>query len=277
MYGIEWEQPAIIAEGLAQTAIHTTYVGDFLTRVEKRASENQIRGRVIVSELLEKVHSDQRFVNSVRSGNPNDILNGVEVVCPDEAIEYLSQVKVEPDKLEEMVVENIHTAAYMASASVFHPPNDPRFDFFLIHHLTAAPILLLINQASWIPAAVKLRVLEWKNRYDILHYVVRWCPPLRITSVASYVPKDIDLVDSTEKLLVRFHGMPDDGHVIKLARALVIAQHVSRKYGNRPWIRIEDDATWLRALYLLLDSTEKNPSFPWVRSAGWDGAWKELP
>ena len=132
MYGIEWEQPAIIAEGLAQTGIHTTYVGDFLTKVEKIASENPPTRRLTTSELLEQVQSDKRFVNSVRFDDPNEILNGVEVLCPDEAIEYLSKVKIEPDELEERVAENIHTAAYMVSASVFHPPNDPKFDFFLM-------------------------------------------------------------------------------------------------------------------------------------------------
>ncbi|KAK2023934.1 hypothetical protein LX32DRAFT_627118 [Colletotrichum zoysiae] len=276
LYGLEWEQPAIIAEALAQAAIHDNYVGTFLYKVEKAAAADPSKMSLTLPELLEQVHSDEDFVNSVRHKNPNAMLDGVEVFCPDEAIAYLSRVRIDPDDMEERVAENIHTAAYMASASIFHPPHLPRYDFFLIHHLTLAPILLLLGPATWIPEKVKHRILEWKGRFDILQYVARWCPPLQIESVADYKPHDTFLGSSTEELLPRFHGKPDDGHVVKVARALVIAQRNSQKYRHRPWIRIKDDATWLKALYVLLDSTIMvHSGFPWVRSAGWDEAWED--
>ena len=132
MYGIEWEQPAIIAEALAQAAIHDNYVGTFLSKVEKAAAADPSKMSLTLPELLEQVHSDEDFVNSVRHDHPNAMLDGVEIFCPDEAIAYLSRVKIDPDDMEERVVENIHTAAYMASASVFHPPHLPRYDFFLM-------------------------------------------------------------------------------------------------------------------------------------------------
>jgi hypothetical protein len=131
MYGIEWEQPAIVAEPLAQTAVQMTCVGDFLTRVERIEAENPPTHSLSLAELLEHVCSDSKFVKSVRYGNPNEILDGVEVLCPDEAIEYLSQVKeAHPDYLKEGIAENSHTSAYMASASVFHTPNEPKFASF---------------------------------------------------------------------------------------------------------------------------------------------------
>ncbi|KAF4951993.1 hypothetical protein FGADI_7109 [Fusarium gaditjirri] len=276
MYGIEWEQPAIIAEALAQAAIHDNYVGTFLIKVEEGAAEHPSKMTSTLPELLEQVRSDEKFVNSVRPDNPNTMLDGVEVFCPEEAIPYLSRVKIDPNDMDERVAENIHTAAYMASASVFHPPHIPRYDFFLIHHLTLAPLLLLLGPATWIPEKVKHRILEWKGRFDILQYVARWCPPLQIESVANYTPHDSPLVGSAEELLPRFHDKPDDGHAIKVARALVLAQHNSQQYRNRPWIRIKDDATWLKAMYVLLDSTILvHSGFPWVRSAGWDEAWED--
>lgn len=144
------------------------------------------------------------------------------------------------------------------------------------HHLTLAPILLLLGPATWIPETVKHRILEWKSRFDILQYVARWCPPLQIENVANYTPHDDSLVGSTEELLPRFNSKPDDGHVVKVARALVIAQRNSQKYRDRPWIRIKDDVTWLKAMYILLDSTILvHSGFPWVRSAGWNEAWED--
>lgn len=132
MYGIEWDQPAIIAQGLAQSAIHDTYVGDFLAKVEKAAAANPPSRRLNTCELYEQVHSAPDFINSVRNGSPNKVLSGVEVLCPDEGVDYLAQVKADPNNLAEGIAENIHAAAYMVSASVFHPPNYPRFDFFLM-------------------------------------------------------------------------------------------------------------------------------------------------
>jgi hypothetical protein len=134
----------------------------------------------------------------------------------------------------------------------------------------------MLGSAEWIPKEVKHRILEWKGRLDILHYVVRWCPPLQVDNISSYTPHDTTLVSTTEELLPRFHMTPDDGHVIKVARALILAQRVSQKFHDRPWIRIRDDATWLRAMYILLDSTTLvHSGFPWVRTAGWDEAWEE--
>lgn len=132
MYGIEWEQPAIIAEALAQAAIHDNHVGNFLSKVEKAAADVPSKMSLTLPELLEQVHYDEDFINSVRHEDPNAMLDGVEIFCPDEAIPYLSRIKIDPNDMEERVAENIHTAAYMASASVFHPPHLPRHDFFLM-------------------------------------------------------------------------------------------------------------------------------------------------
>jgi hypothetical protein len=76
--------------GLAQSAIHNTYVGDLLEKVEKAAAANPPSHHLNTSELYEQVHSDPVFVNSVRNGNPNKILDSVEVLCPDEGVDYLA-------------------------------------------------------------------------------------------------------------------------------------------------------------------------------------------
>ncbi|KFA81605.1 hypothetical protein S40288_09380 [Stachybotrys chartarum IBT 40288] len=152
--------------------------------VEKAAAADPSKMSLTLPELLEQVHSDENFVNSFRHEDPNAI-----------------RVKIDPEDVEERVAENIHTAAYMASASVFHPPHVPPYDSFLIHHLTLAPILVLLGQATWIPQKVKHRILEWKGRFDILQYVARWCPPLQIESVAKYKPYDASLADSKKELL----------------------------------------------------------------------------
>ncbi|KAL7898836.1 hypothetical protein HDV63DRAFT_407861 [Trichoderma sp. SZMC 28014] len=107
----------------------------------------------------------------------------------------------------------------------FPPPN--------YKHLTIGPLLLLIQDAARISDSVKLRPLEWKTRFDILHYVVRWAPPLQLGGVSNYTSKDTAIVNSREELPPRFINMPD-GHVINTARALGLAQHLSQHFLDRP-------------------------------------------
>ncbi|POR37682.1 Putative nucleosome assembly protein C36B7.08c, partial [Tolypocladium paradoxum] len=39
MYGVEWEQPAVVAEGLAQAAVHDGRLGEFLAKVDRAAAD----------------------------------------------------------------------------------------------------------------------------------------------------------------------------------------------------------------------------------------------
>jgi hypothetical protein len=123
---------------------------------------------------------------------------------------------------------------------------------------------------------MKVRLLEWKIRLDLIQYIARGSPPLRAEEIQNYTPKEKDLVSKPEELLPRFHAIPDDGHTIKLVRALLIAQDMSRKYADRPWVRIKNDEMWLKMHYMILDGNEKiDPK--WVRSAGFEEAWNEIP
>ena len=162
------------------------------------------------------------------------------------------------------------------------------------HHNNLSPAFLWLKTQDWIPTAAKLRLLEWKLRTGILTFLSRGSPRFDMAALRAYVPRDIrtgmadKMVGGPEDLLPRLHAIPDDGHVIKVARALLLAQRASKPYLDRPrqqrpsWIRFEDDETWLKAHYALLDSVEgadvesgKEPR--WVRSAGFDSAWDDVP
>ncbi|KAL6881583.1 hypothetical protein J3F83DRAFT_722814 [Trichoderma novae-zelandiae] len=281
MYGLEWQQPAIIAEGLAQAAVHENRVGGFLTKVEQAASQSPPPDRTPLPEIIESVRQhSEKLATSARYGDGNKIYDGVFVRAPDEALELLKQVRVGEDELEERLGEMAHTCAYVAAAAAFHPPNMPKFDFFLIHHLNSIPFFVTLLSFPWLTPAQKARALEWKIRLDIVQYVARGCPPLRLEALRSFTPRDasVSSVTKPEDLLPRFHGIMDDGHTIKVVRALLLARELSRRFADRPWIRIADDGTWLNAHRFLLESREgKYGASMWVRSAGFDEAWEDVP
>ena len=144
------------------------------------------------------------------------------------------------------------------------------------HHLNASPIYLSFNKLSWLPTSAKVRLLEWKMRLDIIDYIARGCPQPQPSLLSTYKPRDKTLVSRPEELLYRFHTMDDDGHIIKVARSLLIAQQASQPYADREWMRIKDDKEWLGAHYLLLDAVE-GPGATWVRATGFPEAWANVP
>lgn len=134
MYGIEWQQPALVAEGLAQAAVHENKLGELLSAADKAAAAAKQNGSRMgaIADLFDAVRENEKLVNSVRYDDSDNIHDGIMTRAPDEAIELLSRVKVEPDELEERTAEMIHAAAYVAAAAAFHPPHVPKFDFFLM-------------------------------------------------------------------------------------------------------------------------------------------------
>ena len=115
-------------------------------------------------------------------------------------------------------------------------------------------------------------------RMDIVQYVARGVPPLRADLMSAFKPREETLVSKPEELLPRFHAIRDDGHTVKVARAMLLAQRLSQKYADRPWIRIKDDDMWLKIHYCLLEGTESTgEEGRWVRTAGFEEAWKSVP
>ncbi|POR35944.1 Oxidoreductase AflY [Tolypocladium paradoxum] len=221
---------------------------------------------------------NETLATSARWEDPSRIYDGVLARAEDEAVALLAQIRVSPDDVEERTAEMMHSAAYIAAAAAWNPPYIPKFDFFLIHHLTSAPFFLSLNRhAAWIPAAARARLLEWKLRLDCVEYLARGSPPLRLAdALATYAPADAHPVAHARHLLPRFHAVVDDGHTIKTVRALLLAQDVSRKWAGRPWIRIEGDEAWLKVMYMLLRGVEGD-EYEWVRSAGFKEAWEGIP
>lgn len=131
---------------------------------------------------------------------------------------------------------------------------------------------------------------------DLVQYVARSVPELRFDSVKDYKPEDaregkrlvakaqgkpsiqswITMLTSYEDLLPAFHDLEDDGHTIKLVRALSIYEELSKKYDDKPWRKIRGDDVWLNLHYMVLDGARISGADEgrWVRGAGLDEAWK---
>lgn len=78
--------------------------------------------------------------------------------------------------------------------------------------------------------------------------------------------------DLRPDMLSRFHGFRDDGHAIKVFRAALITQELSRKYQDFGWMLIKGDDMWMRIYRLIADSVA-TPGPVFIRTAGLEEAW----
>ncbi|KAI1371546.1 hypothetical protein F4677DRAFT_435517 [Hypoxylon crocopeplum] len=273
MYGVEWKQPAIVAMGLAQAAVHQDNLRKFLLTAEE-ASKSSPTPMPSIMGLLEEVKSNEKLAKAAKLEDGNKIRDGVFARAWDEAIEITSRVKVKPEELDEKTAEMYHTSIFEGASAAFHPGKQPKFDFFLMHHINVNPIFMAINDQDWIPIESKVRLLEWKIRMDLVQYAARACPPLSIDSITSYVPKDKNMGPTNEQLS-RIHVLEDDGHAIKLFRAVNLGQKVVEKYNDKDWVKIKGDS-WTKLSHLVVDSVESSGP-RWVRGAGEPAAWQDVP
>ncbi|KAH8846713.1 hypothetical protein MCOR27_004244 [Pyricularia oryzae] len=294
MYGIEWNQPVIVAEGLAQACVHRDDLRAFMLGAEKLSREQQKQGgdddkMGSILSLYEAIPRDEKISSAAREEDANKMRDGVLSRAGDEMAALAARVRVRPEELHERTVEMFNAAVYVAaSAAVARPVKHAKFDFFLIHHVNVSPILLSINAASWIPTAAKVRLLEWKIRIDLVQYAARAVPPLSLERIAAYQPKPKDDRFNTAAaagsssnvgdLVSRLHDLDDDGHAIKLVRAAAICQQVSEpledKLGDRLPLRGKE--IWNKVHHLIVDAAE-GPGPRWVRTTGLESAWKDVP
>ncbi|KAJ5851361.1 uncharacterized protein N7529_010746 [Penicillium soppii] len=270
-FGLEFNQPAIVAQALAQTAVHEDWIGrQFFLPAEKMAGGIGKPGKKSLLQLLDEVHTDKALIESVRWTDANKIRDGILTRAPGEMVKYAAQFTVSEEQVEEKLADMINTVVYYTSTAQ-RPTKDMKLDFFFIHCLNSSIFFSKIIKLPFLDQRSKLRLLEWKGRMDLLMYVSRGMPDLLLEEVAQYPIKD-----DWSQIFARSLAHPsDDGHLAKLVRALAHGEKVCQPYesSNRQ-MPIKGDM-WLRIGNIAVDSTVKEENSPmWIRSTGFDEAWE---
>ncbi|RJE19326.1 hypA-like protein [Aspergillus sclerotialis] len=268
-FGVEFDQPAIVAQALAQAAVHGDYMGDLYLFLVEKAAANGKPGKKTMLQLLEEMRADKKLCASAHWSDGNKT-EGVMERAPDEMIKYASQFTVSPDQLEEKMMEIINLVVYYTSAAQ-RPSKEIKYDFFLMHCVNASIFLSKFLALPSLDVKSKARLLEWKGRVDLLMYVSRGSPELRLDEVTNYkASKDWNTIFA--KSIVH---PGDDGHASKLMRALAHGEDVSRPYeaqAKEKGLLITGDM-WLKIGNMAIDSLADQSSDMWVRSTGFDEAW----
>ncbi|ERS95634.1 hypA-like protein [Sporothrix schenckii 1099-18] len=302
MYGIEWGEPAIVAQGLAQAAIHKHQgLDDVLYSMEKAADAEKAKttGHVSILSLFQEVAQSPQLSSAAHWDDPNKMRNGVLARALNEMVAVAAKVSVPATEegLAARTAEMAEACLYVASsAALQHPTKYTKFDFFLIHHVNSVPFFLAINSFVWLSVEAKARLLEWKIRLDLVQYASRACPPLLdVSKLEAYksppssnasahpaadgpsTTNNSISPEATEAAARLFH-MEEDGHAIKLVRATGLIEREVRKslFTRTPCRLLNSDRVW-EALYRLETDSVFAPGNTYVRTTGLEQAWEDIP
>ncbi|PLB42343.1 questin oxidase family protein [Aspergillus candidus] len=269
-FGLEFHQPAIVAEALAQTAVHEDTVARlFLLPAETRAGGVGKPGKKPMLQILEEIRANQKLANSVHWSDGNKIRDGVLKRASEEMIQHAAEFTVSEDQVTEKVAEMINVPVYYTSAAQ-RPPKKIKLDFFFLHSLNSSIFLSTFVALPFLDVRSKLRLLEWKGRMDLLLYVSRGTPNLLLDEVTGHRASD-----SWNTLFAHGNAHPgDDGHLSKAMRAIAHGEIICRPFeaqAREGRLAITGDM-WLKVGNMAKDSTLKSDNM-WVRSTGFEEAW----
>lgn len=272
-YGIEFDQPAIVAEALAQTAVHQNEVAVVMKGCEEAANSGSDSISRTMNELLENVRDNDVIRNAPCWGDGSWIENNPLAAAPKELLEVAGRWHVRPEQLIEKTAEMINVNAFFCGATQY-PPKEYKIDFFFIHNLNCSIFFPCFLSQKWLGMENKIRLLEWKGRFDIVAYAARGSPRLDIKEIIDYKPKrpGTGWVD----LFQRCHNFDDDSHVTKFLRALAHGSQFCQAYDINDSHRFPMKGDlWLQVAHMAMDTTEKEPIAKnrWVRGAGFPSQW----
>ncbi|EXJ93831.1 hypothetical protein A1O1_02224 [Capronia coronata CBS 617.96] len=271
-FGVDFKQPAIIVEALAQAAIHDNWTAKYLHAAEDAAKTAKSSKSLV--QLIHESFQDDKLHTSAHWDDGNKVRDGVLVRAPDEMIALAAQWSVEPDQLDKKTAEMINAAVYFTGAAQ-RPTKQIKFDFFFIHCVNCSIFFSTLIKEPWLSVESKCRLLEWKGRLDLAMYVSRGCPELRVDEIQNYRPRVPN--DTWPETIRRVDKLPDDGHASKLVRALANGEQVCKAFEEESdeVFPIKGDM-WLQLGHMAIDSVEASDPH-WVRSAGFDEAWEKIP
>ncbi|KAH8591440.1 hypothetical protein B0O99DRAFT_632065 [Bisporella sp. PMI_857] len=274
-FGVEFKQPAIIAEALAQAAVHDNWVSLYLHAVEAATAFVSPNSKT-VPNLIDEIRADKKLTSAVEWDDGNKVRDGILKRAPDEMIGYAKQWTVEEGELEKKTAEMIASSIWF-TASAQRPPKQVKFDFFLMHCVNCSIFFPTFNTQSWLSNESKTRLLKFKVYMDLALYASRRSPALHPEEVATYVPKLLEAGDAEwPGLFNRLFEFNDDGHAIKLARTVAFAEKMMSdgNYDAEEWARIKG-SMWEKVGNMIVDSVEDSGA-KWVRSAGFEEAWRGI-
>lgn len=281
--GVEFQQPAIVAEALAQAAAHDdANISKLFLNAE---AEAEISYPSIVPESMISLIHQVRACDAIRTAPVwTDFGFKMRDGIVGRALEDMAslasrfRIKIDEEDLERRTAEMISTCAYFSGAAQDRAQvtRKTKIDFFYMHCVTSSIFFTVFNKQEWIPLADRVRLAEWKGRLDLAWYAVSGCAALDPTAITEYSNPESDGLDWEDlfSLVIKEH---DDGHAAKFIRALKNGQDTAGKYEEGKYAEyfpMKGDM-WLKLARMCQDTTKNLPTdLKWVPFTGFPQPWK---
>lgn len=110
-FGIEFQQPAIVAQALAQASVHKDYLADcFFNPAANTYTTHSQRYKPLM-EIMEEMRADQKVRNASAHGDTDLFEDGILKRAGTDVIGYCSQWAVSEDQIHDKFMEMINTAS----------------------------------------------------------------------------------------------------------------------------------------------------------------------
>ncbi|KAL1644420.1 hypothetical protein SLS58_004334 [Diplodia intermedia] len=284
-FGIEFAQPAIVAEALAQAATHDAWIGDYLLGAEKVAEERKKGGKadagVTLVQLLDEIRANEKTASAARWEDRNRLRDGVIKRAGKEMCEIAAKWVVSDGgaerELERKTAEMMDASVFFTAAAQ-RAPHTHKMDFFYMHSTNSSIFFTSFLTSPLFPAEARARLLEWKGRFDLANYASRGAPKLAPAELVDYRSRNHANADWQQLFDYVNSFTEDDGHVSKLLRSFANGAQAcdGLRQEERKGFAIQGQAHWLKAAAMGMDGVQAGGP-KWVRSCGFEQAWAEVP
>jgi hypothetical protein len=279
--GVEFNQPAIVAEALAQAAAHDdSHIGTLFRSAEAEAAIAYPTAKPKpMIELIAEVRANDEIRTAPRwTDFGNKMRDGIVGRAGEAMSSLAAQFRIRPDdeaELARRTAEMISVCAYFSGAAQ-REGRKRKIDFFYMHAVTSSIFIDILARQDWIKLQDRVRLVEWKARLDLAWYAVSGCAPLDGKFVSEYSNPESDGMGWTElfSAVIKEH---DDGHAAKFIRALRHGEQRSREYYEQgewaAYFPMKGDM-WLRLARMCQDTTKSLPTdLKWVPFTGFEQPW----
>ncbi|KAH6617171.1 hypothetical protein F5144DRAFT_623948 [Chaetomium tenue] len=291
-FALEFQQPLLLAEGLAQAAVHhDMWYVEYLSDAEALAAQ-ALETPLPLADLIDMEHADPKistassldFHTQIRKHSGGWAMDkefardGVLPNAKPELLRLAARWRVDPDDLERTTAELINTAVYITAGAQL-PPYQCTFDFYLLHCLTSSIGHVSFLQEDSMTKAQKARLLEYSGRVFMMTYAGMGAPKLRLDYLCAHRSKLPN--QGWAEVFNRACYHEDDGHMSKMIRSTALSEVLSGPYDHRPEFRVKQHM-FLKAGIAMIDSASDQPMtwtkhWDFVRGAGFPDAWKRFP
>ncbi|CAG8225358.1 unnamed protein product [Penicillium salamii] len=224
-FGIEFQQPAIVAQAFAQASVHKDYLAESFYNPAAVNSSTSCQGNKSLMEIMGEMRADRKIRDSSSHGDTDVFTEGILQRAGAEVVRYCSQWTVPEDQIHKKLVEMINTAIYWTSTAQ-NPNKELKLDFFFIHATNLSIFFQTFMDLPYLSASEKSRFLEMKGRMDLLIWASRKMPEPQPNDISKYPIR----LGWPEVFSKSYLHPSDDGHLAKFVRTVAFAQELCRSY-----------------------------------------------